>query len=260
LGTIATSSTEGETESIKVAYLNDDDDNAMPSVFGTMSWKNATEEGPSHCKINLFDGNDMVTAMHLQPSLVTFNYDCTVNGRIIAGELFGPLMTSEQPNITSLGTLSGLTVDGPLILPSIPVSSASVFLTWDPSTGEVSHSESSIVQAFEITGELPTVTITDNLYMPNISTLRTPYLLHLEPMLGTVFTAEAPYAVNTTEDGVIDSVAFTSNVVAGNVSSAGTLQVGSGNDVWRLRPDATSGSLVVEKLEEGVWVAKSLLD
>lgn len=258
LGTIATPSTGGETDSVKVAYL-DDDLNAVPEVFGSMSWRAATEEVPSYCKINLFDGTDMVTAMSITPSLVTFNYDCEMTGRLIASELGGTLLNSEQPSVTSLGTLSGLTVDGPLTLPSVPASSATVFLTWDPSTGEVSYSESSIVQAYEITGELPTVTITESLNLPNLPTSRTPYLLHLEPMLGSVSTAEAPYAVNTTEDGVIDNVAFTSNVIAGNVSSTGTVQVGSGSDVWRLRPDSTSGSLAVEKLEDGVWVAKSLI-
>jgi hypothetical protein len=258
LGTIATSSTAGETVSVKVAYL-DDDDNAVPAVFGSMSWRTATEEVPAYCKINLFDGTDMVTAMYMEPSLVTFNGDCNVTGRVYAAQLEGTLNTSEQPQVTSLGTLSGLTVDGPLYVPSLPTSSGTVFLTWDPSTGEVSYSESSAIQAYEQTGELPNVTITDSLYLPNVPTFRTPYLLHLEPMLGGVFTAEAPYAVTTTEDGVIDSVAFTSTVIADNVKSTGTVQVGSDNDVWRLRPDTTSGSLAVEKLEQGVWVAKSMI-
>lgn len=235
LGAIATSSTEGETESVKVAYLDDDDDNAVPEVFGSMSWKHATEEVPTSCKINLFDGTDMVTAMYMEPYMTTFNGDCNVAGR--------------------------LTIDGPLYMPSMPaLSGSSLFMTWDPVTGEVSYSEASNIQAYEQTGELPSVTITESLMLPNTPTFRTPYLLHLEPMLGTVFTAEAPYTVVTKEDGVaIDSVAFTSNVIADNVSSTGTVQIGSGNDVWRLRPDATSGSLAVEKLEEGVWVAKTLI-
>lgn len=256
LGTIATPSTEGETDSVKVAYM-DDDDHAVPEIFGSMSWKHATEEVPAFCKINLFDGTDMVTAMYMEPYMVNFNGDCNVSGRVLADQFEGLIVTSDQPYISSLGTLSSLAVNGPLYLPSLPASSSSVLLSWDPSTGEVSYSEDSNIGAYEQTGELPSVTITESLMLPNTPVFRTNYLLHLEPMLGTVFTAEAPYTVFTKDDGAIDNVAFTSNVTAGNVTSAGTVQMGSGSDVWRLRPDATSGSLAVEKLEGGVWIVKS---
>lgn len=241
LGAIATSSTGGEAESVKVAYLADDD-NAVPSVFGSMSWRTATEEVPSYCQIKLYDGVDMVPAMTVEPTLATFNGDLLAAGR---------------------GTLSGLTVDGPVYFPSMPASSSSMFMTWDPSTGEVSYSESSAIGEYIETGELPVLTITESLRLPNAQTFRTPYLLHLEPITGTVFVSEAPYAVTTVDD-VIDSVTFASNVIAGNVSAgtveaANVFQVGSGSDVWRLRPDAESGSLAVEKLEGGAWVTKSLI-
>ncbi len=318
LGAIATPSTGGVTESVKAAYL-DDGSLAVPTVFGSMSWKAPMDASSGRCTIKLFDGEDTVDAVTIEPSVATFNGDCIVTGRVLAAELEGPIMTTEQPFVTSIGRLTDLTVEGPVYLTNAPhfrtpyslyvdpetggVSQAEtpyavtttaddaiesvafstsvtfngrvflpsvtsghgsgVFLTFNPSTGEVLYTESSAIGAYETTGELPSLAITDTFQLINAPTLRTPYSLFLEPMTGLVTKAATPYAVATVGD-VIESVAFSANVIAGHVSAgsvetASWVQVGSGSEVWRLRPDAASGSLAVEKLEGGVWVAKSLL-
>lgn len=263
LGTIATPSTEGRTVALKAAYL-EDGDAAIPSVFGSLSWTAPTEEALAQCTVNVYDGFDVAPAMTIDLYEAKFNGDCRVAGTVYAAS----------------GSMSSLTVDGGVLFPSILQDpSASNILTWDPSTGEVGYM--SMTSGNELIDTIPVLTISEDLRLPNAPTARTSYSLYIEPMTGSIFKAETPYEV-TTVDGVANLVAFPGNVSASNVSAtslhvsdtvvaanilrsgghveAGNLvQIGSGSDVWRLRPDAASGALIVEKREGGIWVAKTLI-
>lgn len=246
IGTIATPSTYGETESLRVGYL-EDGDGAIPSLFGSLLWKAPTSE-PAQCEIKVSDGFDLVTALSVNCFETAVNGSLAVNG----------------PGIVQ----GSLTVNGPVYFPFISqVPSSGSMLTWDQYSGEISYVP--MTGAFETIGELATLTITDEFSLPNLLTIRTAYNLCVEPMTGVVYKAETPYSV-TTVDGAIADVSFSANVVLGNVSATtlnvsgdveagNVIQVGSGSDVWRLKPDPGSGSLAVQKLEGGVWVTKSLI-
>lgn len=339
LGTIATPSTYGETTSLKAAYLNSGEA-AVPAVFGSLSWRAPLEDFPSQCAIKLFEGEDMLTAMTIEPFKTTIHNDVeamtgfTVNGSMFlpsveninsgmilsvdtsTGEvgyipftgadivndtqdiftvtedlrlpnvptfrtsyalyiepMTGSVKKAETPyavttvddvvdlvafsaNVATANLFStNLTVDGNVYLPSIPYASsaAATALTLDPLTGQV------VVASIAEADTTPLLTVTEDLRLPNLPSLRTSYDLHVDPLTGSVSKAETPYTV-TTVDGVVDLVAFSSNVLAGNLVQGNVLQVGSGSDdVWRFRPDPASGSLAIEKLEGGLWVAKTTI-
>jgi hypothetical protein len=237
LGAIATSSTDGETEAFKAAYL-DDGNLAVPSVFGSMSWgmpvEGSSRVEPSRCTIKLFEGEDMVPAATFEPFVATFP------GTVSAAELQGTLTTASQTSVTSLGTLSGLTVDGRVFLPSVEsVPSAGSYLAWDASTGEVLVTPST--GAYQEIDTLPILTISEDLRLPNARTFRTSYSLFVEPITGSVSKAETPYTVTTTEEGAIASVMFSANVIASNVSATSLSVSGNvvaGNLVGTLRTAA----------------------
>ncbi len=56
ISTVATPDTLGQTDSVKAAYLPDGN-SAIPSVFGTMTWKAPLEASPSECSIKLYDSS-----------------------------------------------------------------------------------------------------------------------------------------------------------------------------------------------------------
>lgn len=174
---------------------------------------------PSQCTIKLLDGSDMLAAMTIEPSKTT---------------------------------VTGLTVNGNVHLPFLPNAATGHVVSFNPSTGKIGYMESGRGD-----GSFANVTITESLSLPNLPTFRTPYALYVEPTTGILSKAEAPYAVSMS--GGNASVSFSGNVTAASVSVNEGVQLGSGNEVWRLRPDTGSGLLSVEKLEGNVWVTKSSL-
>ena len=211
LSTIATPSTEGQTDSVRAAYLPGGD-TAVPTVFGTLSWKAPNEGNPGQCAINVSDGYDLVAGVTIEPSLASFNGDCRVagtmrastveGGTMRASTVEGTLTTAYQPNITRLGPLSDLTVNGTVILPSLPYISSGKVLSMDSATGEIGYTN--------ITGGLiddgsPTV-------LMNVFTLQTPYLVYYDPETEAVCKYPAPFSTTLTDDDAIDSVTFNANM------------------------------------------------
>lgn len=73
VGTIATPTTTGQTDSVKAAYLPEGD-LAIPTVFGVLSWNAPGLATSGECKIKVFDNSSqMVTAASFTPEKASFS-------------------------------------------------------------------------------------------------------------------------------------------------------------------------------------------
>lgn len=95
------------------------------------------------------------------------------------------------------------------------------------------------------------LTANGSVTLPNLPTLSTGTVVSYDPATGVVGYADT---------GNVAASNVSANIVsATTVGASDWVQLGSGSELWRLRPNADSGLLVVEKLEGGEWVAKSVL-
>ena len=137
-----------------------------------------------------------------------------INGQVANSLVAGTVYTAAQPNITSVGTLSSLTVTGNISAGNV---SATTF------TGALSGAATSATTAGTVTtaaqpnitsvGTLSALSVTGNANVGNIGATTGVFTT----VQGTLSTAAQP---NITSVGTLSSLAVTGNISAGNVSAS----------------------------------------
>jgi len=177
------------------------------------------------------DANNLNATTHITSGNVWAN-----SGTIGASLLTGTLTTASQPNVTSLGTLSGLSVNGNITAANITANTG-VFtgngsglsaLAGANVTGTVANAThastaNTVVDAAQpnITsvGTLTSLAVTGNATAGNV--YANSGTVGASLLTGTLTTAAQP---NVTSLGTLSSLAVTGNVAAGNVySNSGTI-------------------------------------
>ena len=120
----------------------------------------------------------------------------SVNGNVTAGNITGTLTTNAQPNITSVGTLTSLTLGGNLN------SNANIVL--NNSNANIITDGSIFANTGTVSGNLLTGTLTTNA-QPNITSI-----------------------------GTLTSLSISGTLTAGNLATAGTLSVGGNANVGNI--------------------------
>ncbi len=133
------------------------------------------------------------------------NGDITGVSNLTAVNISGTLVTGAQPNITSVGTLTNLTISGILNVNTLSVANLSGTL---------------------LNGSQPNITTIGTLNTLNVNNTITTNSLTASTLSGTIQTASQP---NITTIGTLTSLTVTNAVTAGSLSAltlTGTLQTG----------------------------------
>ena len=148
-------------------------------------------------------------------SALTVNGNITTQG-IIAGLIIGPLRTGNQPNITGVGTLASLTVTG-------NINAGNVAGT----TGDFTNVSGTIITAAQpnitTVGTLSNLVVAANVdagninLAGNISALR---VTATNGLVGTLFTGNQS---NITRIGTLSNLAVSANANVGNLTANGTV-------------------------------------
>ena len=139
-------------------------------------------------------------------SIRLINGDITGVTSITATNISGTLITGAQPNITSLGTLSNLTISGTLNVNTLSVANLAGTL---------------------ITGAQPNITTIGTLNNLNVNNTITAGTITATTLTGTLQTGSQP---NITTIGTLNSLTVTNALSAGSLTATtltGTLQTGS---------------------------------
>jgi hypothetical protein len=157
-------------------------------------------------------------------------------GNIIGTLLTGTLTTAAQPNITSVGTLTSVSVSGNANVGNIGAA-AGVFTTVAGTLTTAAQPNITSV------GTLSSLAVTGNVTAGNVSaTTFTGALSGAATTAGTVTTAAQP---NITSVGTLSSLAVTGNVAAGNLTTTGVLSVtGTGVSSIAGNLDMTSNTII----------------
>jgi hypothetical protein len=159
----------------------------------------------------IFNGDGNAAASNAFSFSTTSN-TLTVSNAISATLLTGTLTTASQPNVTSVGTLTGLNVDGNIVAANITAN-----------TGVFTGNGSGLTNlaGSNVTGQVGNALVA-----------------------GTVYTADQP---NITSVGTLTSLAVTGNTTSGNVSATGDVSgtTLTGTLTTAAQPNITSvGTLV----------------
>jgi hypothetical protein len=159
----------------------------------------------------IFNGDGNAAASNAFSFSTTSN-TLTVSNAISATLLTGTLTTASQPNVTSVGTLTGLDVNGNIVAANITAN-----------TGVFTGNGSGLTNlaGANVTGQVGNALVA-----------------------GTVYTADQP---NITSVGTLTSLAVTGNTTSGNVSATGDVSgtTLTGNLTTAAQPNITSvGTLV----------------
>jgi len=160
-------------------------------------------------------------------------------GNIIGTLLTGTLTTAAQPNITSVGTLTSVSVSGNANVGNIGAA-AGVFTTV---AGTLTTAAQPNVTSV---GTLSSLAVTGNISAGNVSATTFTGALSgaatSATTAGTVTTAAQP---NITSVGTLSSLAVTGNVAAGNLTTTGVLSVtGTGVSSIAGNLDMTSNTII----------------
>ena len=183
----------------------------------------------SNLNADLLDGYNSDTAATADTVVVR-----DANANITGNNISGTLSTASQPNITSLGTLTGLGVNGTI---------TGVNITANTGVFTGNGSGLSALAGGNVTGQVANALVAGTVYtaaQPNITSVGTltsvavtgnatagnvysnSGTIGASLLTGTLTTAAQP---NITSVGTLGSLAVTGNVSAGNLTTNGTLTV-----------------------------------
>ena len=164
-----------------------------------------------------------------------------VSGTVSSATTAGTVTTAAQPNITSVGTLSSLTVSGNISAGNVSATTFTGALSGAATTaGTVTTAAQPNITSV---GTLTSLAVTGNVTAGNVSaTTFTGALSGAATTAGTVTTAAQP---NITSVGTLTSVSVTGNVAAGNLTTTGVLSVtGTGVSSIAGNLDMTSNNII----------------
>jgi len=189
----------------------------VPNLSGNVATGNVSG---FHGNFSTVSGTLLTSA---QPNITTVGNltSLTVEGNVvaqgvIAGILVGSLRTGNQPNITGVGTLNSLTVTGNVATGNV-----------SGATGQFTHVTGTLTTAAQpnITsvGTLTAVSVTGNVTAGNVNldgNLSAFRVTASNGIFGTVFTGSQP---NITRVGTLSNLAVSANANVGNLNANGTV-------------------------------------
>ena len=173
-------------------------------------------------------GNIVVPALQVNGNIVGGNLVVTNSlaaGNVSAGFIQGTLTTNNQPNITTVGTLNGLTITGDLSTGNVVV------------TGNIAAANMSVTGAFQAT------TITGNVVVPPGGNLHAP-----GDTMQIMFNDDGNAAAvpGLTFDKTSSLLSISGNVSGGNLVSTGAMSVTRDATIGG---NVTAGNLLTGKIQ-----------
>ena len=192
-----------------------------------------------HGNFSVVSGTILTAA---QPNITTVGTldDLDVDGNITAdrltsSQIFGPLRTASQPNITAVGNLTSLTVVG-------NISSGNV----SGATGAFTNLTGTLLTPAQTNitsvGTLGTIAVSGNATVGNLNTSGNVSAFRMTASDGFVGNILTTAQTAITRVGTLVNLSVTGNTTAGNLTTAGTLRAGNveGTVLTAAQPNITT--------------------